>query len=179
MSTLDVFDPADRAPVAALPMLVSMAITAADPSGLFGAVKESAAMAGALARGKTESNTLIASAAENFASTEGRSAVLSFLKEKVKGGDPKAVVDSLVAEVGRLSGIVAAKAPAEAAGYTGWLMQVAQNVAEASTEGGFLGFGGVKVSPEEAATLERLRTALATPAAAEVPPPVPPAAPAV
>jgi pimeloyl-ACP methyl ester carboxylesterase len=38
-----------------------------------------------------------------------------------------------------------------AARYKAWLLQVADNVAEASKEGGFLGFGGVDVSDAEKA----------------------------
>ena len=42
--------------------------------------------------------------------------------------------------------IVDQKAPSDAAAYKAWLVQIANNVAEASKEGGFLGFGGVIVS---------------------------------
>jgi len=38
---------------------------------------------------------------------------------------------------------------------------VSQAVAEAASEGGFLGFGGVKVSEAEKATLAEITTALA------------------
>ena len=41
-----------------------------------------------------------------------------------------------------------------------WLRQVSHNVAEASKEGGFLGFGGVTVSDAEKATLGEIDAAL-------------------
>jgi hypothetical protein len=49
--------------------------------------------------------------------------------------------------------IVDQKAPSDAAAYKAWLVHLANNVAEASSEGGFLGFGGVTVSEAEKATL--------------------------
>lgn len=176
MTGLDAFDPADRPRIAALPMLVGMAVTAADPGGLWGAIKESTAMAGALTKARgTQDNPLIAGAVENFSSSEGRSAVTSILKDEVKGKDPKAIVDALVGEIGRLSSLIASKEPAAAPGFNAWLLDIAQSVAEAGTEGGFMGFGGVKVSPEETATLDRLKSALAG-AAPPSAPPAPPVA---
>ena len=37
-------------------------------------------------------------------------------------------------------------APQDAAGFKAWLQTMSKNVAEASSEGGFLGIGGVQVS---------------------------------
>jgi len=56
--------------------------------------------------------------------------------------------------------IVNAKAPENAPAFKAWLRQIAQKAAEASTEGGFLGFGGVQVSDAEKATLAEISTAL-------------------
>ncbi len=81
MGLKDSFAPEDWARVVGAPMLAGIAVTAAEPGGLWGAVRESTAVAG--------------------------------------------------------------------------------RVAEAGTEGGFLGFGGEKVSAAEKATLERLASALA------------------
>ena len=52
--------------------------------------------------------------------------------------------------------LVNRKAPGEAKAFNGWLAQIATTVAEAGTEGGFLGFGGVKVSDVEKATLAEI-----------------------
>ena len=54
------------------------------------------------------------------------------------------------------------KLPSDAAAYKAWLLQIANNVAEASKEGGFLGFGGVDVSDAEKATLTEIAAALGT-----------------
>jgi hypothetical protein len=50
--------------------------------------------------------------------------------------------------------------PEEAQGFKQWLVTVAQRVAEAAKEGGFLGFGGTQVSEQETATIKELSTAL-------------------
>ena len=58
------------------------------------------------------------------------------------------------------------RAPAEAGAFKDWLKQIAQKTAEASTEGGFLGFGGVQVSEAEKATLAEIASALGASASA-------------
>ena len=71
--------------------------------------------------------------------------------------------DRAVAILRQVVTLLDAKAtPAEAAGFKAWLNGVAAKVAEASTEGGFLGFGGVKVSEAEKATLADIAAALGT-----------------
>jgi len=56
--------------------------------------------------------------------------------------------------------LVAAKAsPAEAEAYRQMLLGVAQQAADASKEGGFLGFGGVRVSEKEKAFIAEVRSA--------------------
>jgi len=64
------------------------------------------------------------------------------------------------------SAILDAKAPAEAPVFKAWLNSIAAKVADASKEGGFLGFGGVKVSEAEKATLAEIAAALGTSAQA-------------
>jgi hypothetical protein len=64
------------------PTIAGMAITAADPSGLWGLMKESLAAGGALAEAATGAgtNTLVKSVATDFATTEGRNAVSTDLQ---------------------------------------------------------------------------------------------------
>ena len=65
-----------------------------------------------------------------------------------------------LSELRSVSRILDAKAPSDAAAFRTWLQGVAQKAAEAGTEGGFLGFGGVAVSDAEKATLSEISTAL-------------------
>jgi hypothetical protein len=57
--------------------------------------------------------------------------------------------------------IVDTKASTDAVPFKAWLSDVARKAAEAGTEGGFLGFGGVAVSDAEKATLAEIAAALA------------------
>ena len=56
--------------------------------------------------------------------------------------------------------VMKSKAPAEVDTFRRLVNDVARNVAEASKEGGFLGFGGKKVSEKEKAAMERVAAAL-------------------
>ena len=50
--------------------------------------------------------------------------------------------------------------PAQAAQYRQWALGVADKVAMASTEGGFLGFGGTRLSDAEKTLIAQIREAL-------------------
>ena len=49
---------------------------------------------------------------------------------------------------------------AQAAQYREWALGVAEKVAMAATEGGFLGFGGTRLSDAEKALIEQIKRAL-------------------
>src|SRR6185503_4478614 len=70
--------------VLASPMIAGMAITAADPSGVWGLVKEGMAGGWALvqARSDAQANALVRSVAEDFATSEGRAAVRAMRSAK-------------------------------------------------------------------------------------------------
>ena len=162
MSLKDSFTPEEWARVVGAPMLAGIAVTAAEPGGLWGAVKESAAVAGAMGEAKAAGgDALIGEIVAAYETAEGRAMARGVLKAEARGKAPAAVVDAAVAELQAVTAIVAAKAPGSAGAFKAWLKAVAGKVAEAGTEGGFLGFGGEKVSAAEKATLERLATALA------------------
>jgi hypothetical protein len=160
MSVREAFTPEEWARVVAAPMLAGIAVTAADPGGLWGAVKESVAVAGAVRDAKAGGDPLVAEIAAAYATAEGRDMARAALKAEVAGKGAAAVVEAAVAELGAAAALVAAKAPAAAPGFRAWLQAVAAKVAEAGTEGGFLGFGGEKVSAAETATLDRIAAAL-------------------
>jgi hypothetical protein len=68
---------------------------------------------------------------------------------------------TILAALGQGAALVDAKAPPDAAaGFKVWLGQISERVANAASEGGFMGFGGVQVSDAEKATLEELSQAL-------------------
>jgi hypothetical protein len=144
------------------PMLASIAVTAADPSGLWGTLKESVAAGGALAKAKSDASAdpLVKAIVAEYETSEGRKIARDGLKARLAGNKPAEASSKAVAALGEVTAILDAKAPASAAAVRGWLASIGQAVAEASKEGGFLGFGGVQVSDAEKATLTQVTSAL-------------------
>lgn len=159
------FTPEEWARVMASPIVTGMAITAADPSGLWGLIKEGATSGWALLQAKQDANAnaLVKAVAEEFATSEGRSLVRNLLQALTSGAQPGDLKRKAVEELRAVSAIVDAKTPIDAPAFKGWLRSIAQKAAEAGNEGGFLGFGGVAVSQAERATLAEIATALSSP----------------
>lgn len=144
------------------PMLASMAVTAAEPSGLWGMLKESFAAGGTLAKVKSDAsaNELIKAVVADFDTSEGRGAARDGLQARLSGSKPAEVKDKAIAGLRQVSALLDAKASGDAAAFKTWLQTIGQHVAEAAKEGGFLGFGGVQVSDAEKATLAEIAQAL-------------------
>ncbi len=143
-------------------MAAGIAVTAADPSGLWGMLKEGMASSRALLGAKTEGSPaqLATAIVEGFERSEDRNAARDGLQAALKGAKPDEIKTRCIEAVRQAAAIVDAKAPADAAGFKSWLLQISQSVAEAAKEGGFLGFGGTPVSDAEKATLDELSGAL-------------------
>ena len=144
------------------PMLASMAVTAAEPSGLWGMLKESFAAGGTVAEIKADAgaNELVKAVVADFDTSEGRGAARDGLQARLSGSKPSEVKDKAIAGLGQVAALLDAKAPSDAAAFKSWLQSIGQHVAEAAKEGGFLGFGGVQVSDAEKATLAEISQAL-------------------
>src|SRR5262245_17854150 len=107
------------------------------------------------AKSDAKSNELIKAGVGDLESSEGRAAARDGLQAALTGSKPGATK-----AVSGVRDVVDAKAPGDAAAFKTWLRHVSEGVAEASTEGGFLGFGGVGVSDAEKATLAEISGAL-------------------
>jgi hypothetical protein len=144
------------------PMLVGIAVSMADPSGLWGALKEAAAASAEIGTAKHDAsaNALIKAVITDINTPDGRSALQNALRNCFADAEPAQCVERSLANLHEASAILDAKAPADAAGFKSWLCTVSQVVAEASTEGAFLGFGGAQVSDAEKATLADIAKAL-------------------
>jgi hypothetical protein len=143
-------------------MMASVAVTAAEPSGLWGLLKESFAAGTTLVAAKKDagSNALIKAVVADFESSEGRSLARDGLKEKFSGSKPAEIKAKCLEALRQVGVLVDTKAPQDAAAFKGWLRQISQQVAEAAKEGGILGIGGVRVSEAEKATLTEIASAL-------------------
>ena len=144
------------------PVLAGMAVTAADPSGLWGLMKESFASGGAIAQATNDANAnpLVKEVAAGFMASEGRNAARDGLREKFSGGKPAEVKIKSVDSLRQISALLAAKAPDDATAFKDWLRQISESTANAASEGGLLGIGGVQVSEAEKATLAEVSGAL-------------------
>ena len=144
------------------PMIAGMAITAAEPSGLWGLLKESFAGGSALTQAMTgpDTNALVKSVVTDLFSGEGRSAARDGLQAKLANSKPADMKAKCIDQLRQVSALLAAKAPGDAAAFKNWLRQISQSTAEAATEGGGLFSAGVKVSDAEKATLGEISAAL-------------------
>lgn len=144
------------------PLLAGFAVSAGDPSGFIGTLQEGFASAKALAAAKSDPNAdvLIKAVVNDLLTAEGRAAAREGVKNVVDGAKPEEFKDRALSELRSTASILDSKAPNESKAFKNWLNHIASLVAEAGTEGGFLGFGGVKVTDSERATLAEISTTL-------------------
>ena len=165
MANKQSFKPDEWTKILESTMLAGMAVSAAEPSGLWGALKEAFASSSALAAAKADagSSELVKSVVADFETKEGRAAIKEALRQHLAGATkPADAVQRSLANLKEVSAILNAKAPQDAPAFKAWLQTISKNVAEASSEGGFLGIGGVQVSDAEKATLADISKALGT-----------------
>ena len=151
------------------PLVAGVAISAADPSGLFGMLKESMASARALVQAKTDpgADALVKAVAGEFETSEGRGLAQSGVSAAVSGAKaPAEIVSKALDSLKAAAALLDAKGGPDATPFKTWLAGVAKSVAEAAPEGGFLGFGGTQVSDTEKATVAQVAAALGVPAPA-------------
>ena len=158
--------------LAALPQSIGSAVAFAGRSGLFGTGKEMFASGQALMAGVKDypDNALIQAivpdpkaidkSAELEQARKTRDWAMSRMKEKQIDSAEKLTAQTLK-DAREAAQLLDTKVDAtEAAQYREWALSVAEKVAMASTEGGFLGFGGTRLSDEEKTLIEQIRTAL-------------------
>jgi hypothetical protein len=162
MANKQSFTPDEWTKIVESVMLAGVAVTAADPSGLFGTMKEAFASSSALMAAKTDvsASELLKALVADFETPEGRTAMRNALKARFQGAKPADITQRSIEALAEVGSIVDAKAPNEAAAFRAWLYGVSKKVSEAAKEGGFLGFGGVQVSDAEKATVDEVGKAL-------------------
>jgi hypothetical protein len=157
--------------LATTPQLIGSAVAAAGSSGLFGTGKELFASARSMMEGAQSfpANSLIKQLLPDPGNDPQQT--MERMKKfrdwglarlKSKGIDSADKVQQLtVDDCKAVSSLLAAKAtPQEASEYRQWAMSVAEKVAAAASEGGFLGFGGQQVSDPEKQLIAKIRVAL-------------------
>jgi hypothetical protein len=138
------------------PGWTSLAVVAASPSGPFGVVKEMFA-AGKILADTSSQNALVSALLADLRTSEGRQQAQP---KEVSGKTPDEIRALAVDQLKQVTSLLNAKGGADADGFKRWLTTLGERVAEAATEGGFLGFGGTRVSDKEEKALADIRTAL-------------------
>lgn len=162
MVTKSDFTPEQWDRIRRAPLLVGLAISASEPSGLIGTLQEGMASAQALADAKAAGNVdaLISAVVDDLLTAKGRTAAREGVRELIQGAELAEFKRLALEELRGVTDILNAVSPDATMPYRDWLNQIARLVAEAASEGGFLGFGGETVSENERATLAEISAAL-------------------
>jgi len=152
------------------PALIGASMSAADSSGVIGTVKEmSASMRTTVAAQKDYPDSELIQAllekAKNWDEAKEkihdyRARTKNLLEEEgIKSADQ--LQGKMLSDVEQCVALVDKNCSEEdAKSYKQWSLKVADAVAAAATEGGFLGFGGTKISENEKALLVRIQQAM-------------------
>lgn len=163
MTTKADFTPDEWQAIFTAAPMAGLAVTAASPNGPFGVMKEmfavGASIGETLQKGSTNSlvNALIDDIKSHGTKPERPQNIRT----------PEEAKTAALENLKKVSAILDAKAPgAESDAFKRWIVGISKNVAEASNEGGFLGFGGTRVSDAEKQALQAIAKALGVPDAA-------------
>ncbi|MGK2952375.1 MAG: hypothetical protein ACSLEZ_08330 [Thiobacillus sp.] len=161
MAKQDTFTSEEWTLLRVVPSFVAGGVAAADPSGIFSSVKESFAGAKGVAEAfKTNGSLELFAALAADRSMPGMPDPKALLGEGPREQQMQSLKNAVLERVRSAAALVAAKAtPAEAEAYGQMLVRVAEQAANASKEGGFLGFGGVRVSEKEQAFITEVKAA--------------------
>jgi hypothetical protein len=157
--------------LAGLPQLIGAAVASASGSGAIGTGKEFIAGATSLLEGLRSypDNSIIRQilpnpAADRSKALEWAKASREWVTQQVStDGRPSRenLATATLQAAEAASRLLNAKAsPRESREYREWTLSVAERVANASSEGGFLGFGGERVTTEEKQFIDQLRSTL-------------------
>jgi hypothetical protein len=162
MATKDAFTTEEWTLLRIVPLLVTGGVSAADPSGIFGSIKEAAAgMTGVIEALQQGSKLELMGAMTADKSTPGLPDPKTLLGEGTREQQMANLKAAVLDRIREAANLVNGKAtPEEAEAYKQMIMSVAEKAANASKESGFLGFGGVRVSDAEQSFLNEVKATL-------------------
>jgi transcription antitermination factor NusG len=139
------------------PMVAGMAISLADPGGPIELSKETMASLRGVGAPPSQDELLLVVSQQVMAMGQQRENPMKGFEVADKSQAGAAVLQ----ELRETQDIVEANAtPEEAQAFARWMVEVAQDAADAAKEGGFMGFGAEQVSEGEQRMLDQLRTTL-------------------
>ena len=154
--------------VATVPSMVGASMAGAGKSGMIGTAKEAIASMKGVIAGKTDypNNRVIGGIlekADNFGDAKEQAgafrekAMSQFKEQNIKS--PEEFNTYMLDNARKAIAMVKERrGEQEANEYQAWCIDVAKKVAEAASEGGFMGFGGEQVSDGERALMDQLKT---------------------
>jgi len=145
-----------------VPSLVCGGVSAADASGIFGSIKEAVSgMMGMIKALQEGSNLELLNAMLADRSKPAIPDSKTLLGEGSREQQIANLKSAVLTRVTEAVNLLSRKAtPDEVQAYKQMVMGVAEKAASASKEGGFLGFGGVRVSNAEQSFLNEVKRAL-------------------
>ena len=152
------------------PQLISLAIATSGASGLIGTLKEAFSSSATLVEAMKSENPLLRAVSSREEIAEAQQSLRDLAKE-VKGSDFKQMQERIATRAldtlrAALDALQRKGSPGDYDAYSGFVKSLGRRVAEAAKEGGFLGFGGERVSEGERQMLAKLDSALGPPARA-------------
>jgi hypothetical protein len=163
MSVRNRFTPEEWSTLLRTPLMATLVMVAASPSGPLGIAREMVA-----------AGRVLAETRRNGAGNPIAEAVADAVSETSSDGPRASEVAGMTADQVRRHaldlmreavGILYRKAAAdETEGFKRWLYSISVEVSNAAVEGGRFGFGGLRVSDEEVAALRQTAWALGLPA---------------
>jgi hypothetical protein len=137
------------------PLMASLLVVAASPSGPVGLIQESTAAGKMILQAAATAQTpLLKALAEDLSQR------ISIPKPPA-GATPEQIQAAATEILKRTSDLLTQKAtPEEMTEFKQWLANIAQATAEATKEGGFLGFGGTLISDQEKSALSTVNSTL-------------------
>lgn len=143
------------------PFAAGAAIMAASPSGLGGGLKEVTAMLGTMVEAAKVAthDSLLGMLKADFNTRQDE--LQQAIQDDLKAAGDNTVAGAIGLCKNAVTAVRAAGDAADTEAYGALLMSVANGVANAAKEGGFLGFGGKLVNDKEQAALDALKAALA------------------
>ncbi|MEO6029953.1 MAG: hypothetical protein ABIR79_24060 [Candidatus Binatia bacterium] len=161
MATQDSFLAQEWTQLRLTPSLVSAGMTAVEPSGIFASIKEAVAGARGVAEAFKANGALELFAAlaadKSFPALPDLSTIMGKGSREEQMENFRTTVLARVRSAVEL--VVQKGSPAEAAAYRAMLVDVAERAANAAKEGGFLGFGGARVSASEESLINEVKKA--------------------
>jgi hypothetical protein len=147
------------------PSMIGASVAAAGQSGL-GTLKEAVASLETIAgAAKSYPNNELITELVKRADNKDEARVQAqkyteMAKAKLQGKKPDQLTQEMLEDTKKAVAMLKQKAPNALEDYKAWSLAVAEKVANAAKEGGFLGFGGERVSGAEKTLIDDIKAAL-------------------